>query len=130
MKNREIFLGLVYHTFRHTEIKFYSGIDIFWPEIERRCKYLDAGTPCTTTAFILRDYLESERQVDPSRLCFEAVVGDNDALWHVWLEKEGQVVDTETFKKMYRRMYPLGRPLEILEQQYRSMKRIGAFEAF
>jgi hypothetical protein len=130
MKDREILLGIIYHSLRQTEIRFYDGPEIDWAEIERRCAYLYAGAPCISAAFHARYMLESERDIESDRLCFKAVVGDQGTLWHIWLEMDGQIVDKEAFIKAYKRIYPVGQTAELFEQQYQSMKKIGAFEAF
>ncbi len=122
MKNREIFIRVTWSVLRRSELPAVDDLVVPWNLISKRAENLITGYSCLSTACVLRYFYEKDLGIDSSKLQFKAVVDENDNLWHVWLEHDGRIVDTEPFKKMYKRMYSLGEKNIKFETEYHSLK--------
>ena len=101
--------------------------EIKWDVIVARVARLGSDAPCVDTAFVIRDYLEEDLKLDSNQLCFKSVV-DRSTVWHVWVDHDSQAIDTEEYRKQYKRLYPVGKRDEGYEGLYRTLKEKGFSE--
>ena len=126
MREIDLYLGELKNFISHREVN-YSSLEIPWRVLQERYDRIKPnyrGCECSLWAFILRNHLETEREIPPEILHFESVyVGER--LWHVWLKAWDGVVDRKEATQVYRWIYSLGTRDPEHEENYLLFKEIG-----